>query len=222
MQQKKYTQFGRKFRTALRQRGWGLKNFSELSGIKIPTIGNYSRGANVPDGENREKVQRLLQLHDADFLPDTLNTSDGRMGVIAATPPKRRVPIVSWAKAGSMQGGGAFEDLANQIEDTVETDSRDVNCFAIEIDGDSMEPFASHGDKITLEPNREAPNGYPVLVKLIDGRVFFKRLYKTGEKVVLQSENTAYADMEFPLDQIAFVYPTRDIIKTANSKPMRK
>jgi SOS-response transcriptional repressor LexA len=135
---------------------------------------------------------------------------------------KRRVPVVSWALAGNMQGRGAFEDLANQIDESIETSSRDPNAFAIEISGDSMEPTASHRDCVVFEPNMEAPNGWPVLVKLIDGRVFFKRLYRTGGKITLESDNETHPNLEFEQHEIAFVYPAKDIVKTASSRPRQK
>lgn len=187
----------------------------------MPTLGNYSRGANVPEGENRGKVQRLLGLSDADFMPDSLETSDGKMEVRRVAKTGRRVPIVSWALAGSMEGRGAFEDLANQIGEDVETTSRDPHAFAIEVSGDSMEPLAPNRAIVVFEPTMEPSNGMPVLVKLIDGRVFFKRLYRTGEKIILQSENDSYADLEFTHTEIAWIYPAKDIVTVANTRPRR-
>lgn len=134
---------------------------------------------------------------------------------------KRRVPVVSWALAGQAQGRGYFEDLANQIDQTVETVSRDPNAFAVEISGDSMEPLVSANDTVVLEPNMEPSNGMPVLVKLIDGRVFFKRLFRSGESVILQSDNPDYSDLEFERGEIAWIYPARDIHRTARPRPRR-
>jgi transcriptional regulator with XRE-family HTH domain len=78
MTRKKYSAFGRIFRTALKSKGWTLNKFSKESGIKLATVGNYSRGANIPEGENREKVVRLLGLRDSQLLPDNGETSNAR------------------------------------------------------------------------------------------------------------------------------------------------
>src|ERR1051326_7911476 len=75
---------------------------------------------------------------------------------LISEPPARRSPVVSWAAAGQAR---AYEDLANQIEETVETDCRDANAFAIIIEGDSMEPKFYAGDRVVFMPNSEARNG---------------------------------------------------------------
>src|SRR5262245_31412216 len=46
-------------------------------------------------------------------------------------------PVVSWASAG---GGGVFGDLEHQIEETVSTDCKDPNKYALIVEGDSMSP----------------------------------------------------------------------------------
>lgn len=214
MARNNFKEFSIRFKSALKSRGYTLEKFAEKSKIPAGTLSNYSSGLNPPTPEYRIKIKELLGLSDEDFEPDLMPRR---------TPEliKRRVPVVSWAFAGSVTGRGFFEDLANQTEETIETTSRDPNAFAIEISGDSMEPTASHRDCVVFEPNMEAPNGWPVLVKLIDGRVFFKRLYRTEDRVLLESDNETHQNLEFPLSEIAFVYPAKDIVKTAHSRPRR-
>lgn len=204
--------------------GYTLEKFSKILKIPLSTLAGYERGVSPIPSELREIIKEKLKLSDKDFEPDALNSyepSNARVVSLKDEPIKRRVPVVSWALAGAMEGRGAFEDLANQIDETVETTSRDPNAFAIEISGDSMDPTVSHRDCVVLEPNMDAPNGWPVLVKLIDGRVFFKRLYRTSEKVILESDNSAHPDLEFEQSEIAFVYPAKDIVKTAQARPRR-
>jgi SOS-response transcriptional repressor LexA len=119
----------------------------------------------------------------------------------------RRVPVVSWAAAGEAR---AYEDLANQIEETVETECRDANSFAIIIEGDSMENKFYAGDRVVFAPNSEPRNGDAVVAKLQDGRVLFKYFYRTGPegaRVKLVSENPNYGPMEFERSEFVFIYP---------------
>lgn len=212
---------GEKIATAREKAGYNQTNFAKLIGIPNSTYNGYERGISPFPEKTREILKKKLNLTDADFLPDEIQTSEGRIKVAPDPVGRRRVPVVSWALAGTMEGRGHFEDLANQINETVETSSRDPNAFAIEISGDSMEPYVSPRDIVVFEPNHDATNGMPVLVKLIDGRVFFKRLYRNGVKITLQSDNDSYPDLEFDQNEIAFVYPARDIQKTATVKPRR-
>ena len=130
---------------------------------------------------------------------------------IIAEPPARRVPVVSWAAAGQAR---AYEDLANQIEEMVETDSRDPNAFAIILEGDSMENKFYAGDRVVFSPNLEPRNGDAVVAKLNDGRVMFKYFYRTGpegSRIRLASENENYGPLEFERSDFTFIYPAWEI-----------
>jgi SOS-response transcriptional repressor LexA len=126
-------------------------------------------------------------------------------------PAAKKTPVVSWAAAGTAR---AYEDLANQIEENVETDCKDPNSFAVIIEGDSMEPKFFAGDRIIFAPNLEPRNGDAVIAKLTDGRVYFKYFFRTGpegSKIKLVSENANYNPMEFDRGELAFVYPAWEV-----------
>lgn len=123
----------------------------------------------------------------------------------------RKIPVVSWARAGE---GIDFEDLCRQMEEWVETDSRDKNAFAVIIEGDSMEPEIRAGDLVTVCPNQTARNGDLVVARLHTGEVYFKRFRRTGpegQTVILESINPDYAEKTFPLSAFRFIYPAWDI-----------
>ncbi len=136
----------------------------------------------------------------------------GRPGPNASPEPAaKRVPVVSWAAAGAAR---AYEDLANQIEEAVESDCKDANAFAIIIEGDSMETKFYAGDRVVFAPNYEPRNGDAVVAKLNDGRVFFKYYFRTGHegaRVKLVSENPNYGPLEFDRSEFTFIYPAWEI-----------
>jgi SOS-response transcriptional repressor LexA len=126
-------------------------------------------------------------------------------------PSAKRVPVVSWAAAGAAR---AYEDLANQIEEAVESDCKDANAFAIILEGDSMETKFYAGDRVVFAPNYEPRNGDAVVAKLNDGRVYFKYYYRTGHegaRVKLVSENPNYSPLEFDRGEFVFIYPAWEI-----------
>jgi SOS-response transcriptional repressor LexA len=128
-----------------------------------------------------------------------------------AEPAAKRVPVVSWAAAGAAR---AYEDLANQIEEQVESDCKDSNAFAIILEGDSMETKFYAGDRVVFAPNYEPRNGDAVVAKLTDGRVFFKYYYRTGHegaRVKLASENPNYGPLEFDRAEFVFIYPAWEV-----------
>ncbi|HEV8543377.1 MAG TPA: LexA family transcriptional regulator, partial [Verrucomicrobiae bacterium] len=81
---------------------------------------------------------------------------DSSPNPLVSEPPSKRAPVVSWAAAGQAR---AYEDLANQLEEWVETECRDANAFAIIIEGDSMETKFFAGDRVVFTPNSEPRNG---------------------------------------------------------------
>lgn len=126
-------------------------------------------------------------------------------------PGPRRVPVVSWATAGNAKD---YQDLANQLDEYVETSTKDPNAFSIIIEGDSMETKFYAGDRVVFAPNLEPRNGDAVLAKLNDGRVFFKWLQRTGPegvRIKLSSENSMYAPMEYGREEFAFIYPAWEV-----------
>jgi SOS-response transcriptional repressor LexA len=121
------------------------------------------------------------------------------------------VPVVSWAAAGAAR---AYEDLANQIEEVVESDCKDGNAFAIIIEGDSMETKFYAGDRVVFAPNYEPRNGDAVVARLNDGRVYFKYYHRTGHegtRIKLVSENPNYGPLEFDRAEFVFIYPAWEI-----------
>jgi SOS-response transcriptional repressor LexA len=125
--------------------------------------------------------------------------------------PSRKVPVVSWAAAGQAR---AYEDLANQMDETVESDSKDPNAFSIILEGDSMEQKFYAGDRVIFAPNMEPRNGDAVVAKLTDGRVLFKYYTRTGpegSRIRLSSENPNYSPLEFELSDFAFIYPAWEV-----------
>jgi SOS-response transcriptional repressor LexA len=128
-----------------------------------------------------------------------------------AEPPARRAPVVSWAAAGQAR---AYEDLANQMEEYVETDCKDPNTFAIILEGDSMETKFLAGDRVVFAPNMEPRNGDAVVAKLTDGRVLFKYFSRTGpegRRIRLSSENPNYGPQEFETSDFTFIYPAWEV-----------
>jgi SOS-response transcriptional repressor LexA len=184
------------------------RNVAETLGIESSYVSQLLNSKRKPS----RQLEILLDSKLAEL--SKLPPSD-KFSPVAILPSKRRVPVVSWALAGAAEGGvGHFEDLATQIEEEVETESRDPNAFAIRIEGDSMEPTVLHGDAVVFEPNRLPRNGQICLAKLKNEKVYLKRFYRTGpegEAIKLKSENPNYKPIEVKVTDIIFVYPAANL-----------
>lgn len=185
-----------------------------LLGIHRTYLVLIEKGKKIPSPRLERSILDFMDKADRESLsPQSLwrQVSNANASPLIAEPPARRAPVVSWAAAGVAR---AYEDLANQIEETVETDCKDPNTFAIIIEGDSMETKFYAGDRVVFAPNSEPRNGDAVVAKLNDGRVFFKYYFRTGQegaRVKLVSENQNYGPMEFERDEFTFIYPAWEI-----------
>ena len=185
-----------------------------LLGIHRTYLVLIEKGKKIPSPRLERSILDFMDKAEQQSLsPQTLwkQVTTANASALVAEPPARRAPVVSWAAAGVAR---AYEDLANQIEETVETDCKDPNTFAIIIEGDSMEHKFYAGDRVVFAPNSEPRNGDAVVAKLNDGRVFFKYFFRTGPegaRVKLMSENENYGPMEFERNEFTFIYPAWEI-----------
>jgi SOS-response transcriptional repressor LexA len=99
----------------------------------------------------------------------------------------RSVPLISWVQAGTF----------GESIDTFQPGDAEVwlicprkcgaNTFALQVDGDSMEPVYQHTDIIFVDPDVEATNGADVVVRLEDSNeATFKRLViENGQSILM-------------------------------------
>jgi SOS-response transcriptional repressor LexA len=183
---------------------------ASILGIHRTYLVLIEKGKKIPSPRLERSILDFMQKAEGQTISAPALWDQARRAnasTIISEAPSRRAPVVSWAAAGEAR---AYEDLANQIEERVETDCKDPNAFAIIIEGDSMETKFYAGDRVVFAPNSIPRNGDPVVAKLTDGRVFFKYFYTTGPegaRVKLVSENQNYAPMEFDRSEFAFIYP---------------
>jgi SOS-response transcriptional repressor LexA len=126
----------------------------------------------------------------------------------------RRVPVLSWARAGSARDYG---ELCRQIGEWTPTECQDPNAFALIIEGDSMYPEFIAGDSVVFAPNSEPRNGDVVVCRLneVQGVLFrrFRRCGDEGMTIRLESLNSAYKVLEYSLSEFRFIYPAVDMCR---------
>lgn len=184
------------------------KEFSEFLGLNQPTYSRYERGK-IPRMPDLTKIAHKFGLTPEKLLaPMTPEPPNARFEKASERPKTRLIPVVSFAAAGHARN---YEDLANQLDEMVETDTRDENAFAIILEGNSMVPEFKPGDRVVFAPGLMPRNGDAAVVKLKDSEeILFKWFYETGrngELIKLVSENKDYEDVIIPREKVQFVYP---------------
>ncbi|ODU24015.1 MAG: hypothetical protein ABS95_02485 [Verrucomicrobia bacterium SCN 57-15] len=193
--------------------------FAAAVGLSSETIRHYEQGHTRVSDPVLMSMRNLEKLRAHSPLVE-LRDAPAQSGGLVPFPlvPRRRVPVVSWARAGAITDRGLnYGDLANFIDETVETDSRDPNAFGLIIEGDSMSPEYLPGDRVVFAPNELPRNGDIVVARLAeDGETYFKVFRRSGEEgqiVKLESLNPDYKTLTFRYDQFRFIYPAVDMIR---------
>lgn len=199
-----------------RQRlGLTQQKLADVTGFSLSAVGNWESNLNMPSPAKLGQLAKKLGVT-IDYLlgnePDTAAPRPTRKAAQKSAPHIREVPIVAWAQAGGLK---AYTDLDPSWHEYTATTCLDENCFAVTIEGDSMEPKFTAGDIAILMPNVEPRNGCLVVCKLKNEGVFFKLFHQSsdGKHFNLTSYNPVYPVMECRPDDFVWIYPVYQVTK---------
>lgn len=128
----------------------------------------------------------------------------------------RAVPVRSWAQAGAGTGVDS-EELPLEWQKRVATDCPDEQAFAVEIQGDSMEPKFFPGDIAVLMPTHQPRNNSLVVARLVNEGIVFK-VFTAREQSSMRvcsftSYNPVFQPIEVPQGSVLWNFPVYQIIR---------
>lgn len=189
-----------------RRHGHSVSALARLAGLDA-TAFNVSKRVSK-DGRERwpstESLSKILEATGESF--DTF-WSGGTFLQLSDTPPNQTVPLLGLAQAGS---GGFFDSAgfpAGQGWDEIALPtSGEGGIYALEVQGDSMEPLYREGDRIVVSPTEQVRRGDRVVVKTRDGEVMAKVLHRqTGRQIELHSLNPHYEPRIIDLAEVEWM-----------------
>ncbi|MBU1334601.1 MAG: helix-turn-helix transcriptional regulator [Alphaproteobacteria bacterium] len=190
-----------------RRHGHSVSALAKLAGLDA-TAFNVSKRISK-DGRERwpstESISKILEATGESF--DSFLTGSGAFLQLNDNLPNRTVPLLGLAQAGT---GGFFDSAgfpAGQGWDEIDLPSPgEGGIYALEVQGDSMEPLYREGDRIVVSPTEQVRRGDRVVVKSREGEVMAKILFRqTGKQIELHSLNPAYAPRIFDLADIEWI-----------------
>jgi phage repressor protein C with HTH and peptisase S24 domain len=125
----------------------------------------------------------------------------------------RAIPVRSWAQAGV---GVDFEELPLDWQKQIATDCPDERAFAVEIQGDSMEPKYLQGDIAVLMPRHQPRNGSLVVARLEEGIIFkvFAMRDQTSMRICsFTCYNPVYQPIEVSESRVIWNFPVYQIVR---------
>ena len=182
------------------QLGLTQTEFARKLGISRPHL---SKLENSPGPLSPKLARRLAEVCRNSGLPQ----AGPHTGI-------RAIPVRSWAQAGV---GLDFEELPLDWEKRVATDCPDERAFAVEIQGDSMEPKYLPGDIAVLMPTRQPRNGSLVVARLVDEGIVFKVFTARDQSPMricsFSSYNPVFQPIEVPESRIIWSFPVYQIVR---------
>ncbi|MFD1702514.1 helix-turn-helix transcriptional regulator [Methylopila henanensis] len=183
--------------------GLSASGLARKAGLDPTTFNRSKRIAN--DGRPRwpstESIAKALDATTTDLDAFMTLLTDG------APRQRKRVPLIGLAQAGE---GGYFDDAGlptGQGWDEIEFPDVDrEQVYAVEIQGDSMEPVFRDGDIVLVAPGSPVRRGDRVVLRTTEGEVLAKELARTSAKQIeLRSLNPAHPDRTIPASQVAWM-----------------
>ncbi|MDR1695880.1 MAG: transcriptional repressor LexA [Endomicrobium sp.] len=167
-----------------------IKRFSLENG-NFPTIREIAAEFNITIGPVQKYIKILEKkgyLNRKESIARGLELSDRQK----FSP----VPILGNVHAGTFLE--PVEDAQDYVY--INTDvTRNRDCFALKVRGDSMEPSGIvEGDTVVISKNNQIANG-DIVVALIDGEAAIKVYVKSGGRVSFRSTNHLYPPV-YPKD----------------------
>jgi len=208
MQNMKHDDIWRALDTLAAEYGLSASGLAKRSGLDATTFNPSKR--RMPDGRARwPSTESLAKVLDATGASLELFTSlvTGSATVVSARP-QRRIPLLGLAQAG---GDGFFDDAGFPVggswDEVGLPEIGDLNAYALEIAGDSMEPVFRDGDMVVMSPAAPIRRGDRVVLRTVGGEVMAKQLARrSAKRIELKSLNPDHRDRSFDLVDVAWVH----------------
>ncbi len=208
MQIMKHDDIWRALDTLAAEYGLSASGLAKRSGLDATTFNPSKR--RMPDGRARwPSTESLAKVLDATGASLELFTSlvTGSATVVSARP-QRRIPLLGLAQAG---GDGFFDDAGFPVggswDEVSLPEIGNLNAYALEIAGDSMEPVFRDGDMVVMSPAAPIRRGDRVVLRTIGGEVMAKQLARrSAKRIELKSLNPDHRDRSFDLVDVAWMH----------------
>ncbi|MHB1314244.1 MAG: LexA family protein [Christensenellales bacterium] len=174
------------------QQGLSQARLAMMLGVSQSTIGMWESDKNKPEYANLRKLSDIFHV--------PMDTLSGQSVLPQQFNPERPSGKGVWIPVlGRIQAGiplDAVEEVLDYEEITKSMASQGEH-FALQINGDSMEPRISQGDVVIVRKQNDINSGDVAVVLINNTDATIKRVKKSLEGIMLIPTNPAYEPMFF-------------------------
>ena len=187
-----------------RERGISASALARLGGLD-PTTFNKSKRVSR-DGKPRwpstESISKILDATGA-----SLNEFMSYAGEGIGTGSFRNLPLIATNQASAR---GYFDDFGHPIGEGWDAipfpDLKDPQAYALEVNGDGMEPCYRDGDILIVAPNAAPRRGDRVLISTRDGKIMAMSLQRrSARRIELEPLDGGDQEVVLPVDEVQWL-----------------
>lgn len=158
-----------------------LEKVASAHGVQVGWLTGETDEREAPKG-NRV-VFEVASSHQEDI---TIPAGTGLTNEKSRMASMVRIPVLGKVPAGIPK------EVSEHISEYISVPGAPENCFALRVNGPSMEPTIRHDDYVLFVIDKEARHGDVVVVNDEFGDSMIKRLRKKNEEYFLASDNPDY------------------------------
>lgn len=174
------------------RKGLSVSALAKNAGLDPTTFNKSKRETHGgrPRWPSTESISKLLTATDTSLVDLFADHIRGEGGF------NRLIPVIDHVRAGSSD---YFDDAGYPVGtgwlELSFPDVGDPNAYALEINGNSMEPVYRDGDLVVVSPAASLRRGDRVVARTKEGEVMAKVLARrTAQRVILLPFNPSYGD----------------------------
>lgn len=189
--------YGEKLRQLRNIEGWTQEQVAKKIGVSKQTYSHYENEKRTP---SLKMIKKLAQVYGVDLDQvfggeDTQSREVREPQTFYEVPNFQSLPIVGQIACGN--GQFAYEDVEG-YEDVPRSWLGGADHFFLRAKGDSMINARIHEDDLLLIRRQDEVENGEIAAVMINGEAVLKRVYKTSDSLILQSENPKYPPLVVP------------------------
>jgi len=153
----------------------------------IPVLGRTAAGVSGFWGKTIGTDSKIIETHLEELVQKHINASVVNSITADVSVDSQAMPVIralNNAQASLIQTTGSDDDQIVQFVDCPQIHKLFPDCFALQIDGDSMAPRIDDGDIVIISPSIPASHALPAIVRICGAIGVTCKLVRTEDESV--------------------------------------